>query len=164
MRAPPILGLEYLCGDKMGFKGASSHTINENGRVSIPSRLRDVLKSVYGDESLVLALGRSFIVAYPQDEWEKFEQKLLANPPANRKEANEVRKLYASLDRVDIDKQGRILISPNLRLSAMLRNECVVVGLYDRIEIWSKELWDAEMAPEHEDDGELGNQFNQLML
>ena len=147
----------------MGFKGASVHTINESGRISIPSKTRELLRSAYNNDTLVLAMLGSFIAAYPMAEWEKYEAKLQANPPQNKNEANAIRRLYANLEEVSIDKQGRILIPPALRAGAKLADECVIVGMHNRVEIWNKVLWDEEMSADM-DDGDMGSQFNELML
>ncbi len=147
----------------MGFRGSSVHTISESGRISIPSKIRDVLRRNYSDESMVLTVGRAFLAAFPTQEWEKFEKEI---NPQTRKEAVAARKISASTEDVSVDKQGRILISPALRAKAGLTGECVIVGMNDRVEIWDKSRWDAEMATEFPDDGDegLGNQFNKLYL
>ena len=149
----------------MGFNGSSAHTISDNGRVSIPSKMRDVLRRDYPDESMVLALGRDgdFLAAYPRQEWEKFDNAL---KPQNRREALAARRIRANTEDVSVDKQGRILISPALREKAGLSGECFIVGANNRIEIWNRSRWDAEMATELPDDGSdgLGSQFNELNL
>jgi MraZ protein len=146
----------------MGFKGTSVHTINESGRISIPAKIRELLRSAYTNETLVLAMLGSYIAAYPVAEWEEFESKL-PNPPKNKNEANAIRRLYANLEEVTIDKQGRILVPPALRERAQLADDCVIVGMNNRIEIWNKELWDKELADGATDE-EIGSQFNELML
>ena len=147
----------------MGFRGSSVHTISDNGRVSIPSKIRDALRRNYSDDSMVLTVGRAFLVAFPTQEWEKFENDL---NPQNRKEAVTARIISANTEDVTVDKQGRILISPALRAKAGLSGECVIVGRNDRIEIWDKNRWEAEISAEFPDDGDegLGGQFNKLYL
>jgi len=49
----------------LSFKGKSYHTINEVGRISIPAKFRDILKTKYADESLILVTLGTHIVAYP---------------------------------------------------------------------------------------------------
>ncbi|MDR2869934.1 MAG: division/cell wall cluster transcriptional repressor MraZ [Deferribacteraceae bacterium] len=158
------MALNLKNGDSMGFKGASVHTINESGRISIPAKTRELLKSVYSNETLVLAMLSTYIVAYPVQEWEKKEAELQARPPQNKNEANALRRLYANLEEVSIDKQGRILIPPALRARAQLTDECTIVGMDKRIEIWNKGLYDEVMAADDSSDEALGSQFNELIL
>ena len=153
----------------MGFRGSSVHTISDNGRVSIPSKIRDVLRRNYSDESMVLVVNRApdrvCLVAFPAQEWEKVEKGLMNWQ--NRQEADAARKISAGSEDVTIDKQGRILISQALRTKAGLSGECVIIGLDDRLEIWDKACWDAwdsNTLTERPDDGDerLGSQFNKL--
>jgi MraZ protein len=44
------------------------------------------------------------------------------------------------------DKQGRITVTPELREYAELDRDCVVIGIYDRIEIWDPQRWSAYTA------------------
>ena len=96
------------------FKGKSIHAINGSGRVSIPSRFREVLRSKYGDESLVLVTLGSHIVAYPVREWFKLEKIWELNPPKEANGKKFLRYLYSTAEEVTIDKLGRILIPPLL--------------------------------------------------
>ena len=151
----------------MSFSGSSVHTISENGRVSIPSKIRDVLRRNYSDESIVLtvsrplALDKAFLLAYPAQEWEKLEKSWLN--PQNRKEAFIARQTSANSEDVSIDKQGRILISQSLRAKAGLIGECVIVGRINRIEIWDKDRWDIERTEfSNDSEEELGPQFGEL--
>ncbi|GAB7140902.1 division/cell wall cluster transcriptional repressor MraZ [Deferribacterales bacterium RsTz2092] len=148
----------------MGFKGASIHTINDSGRLSVPAKVREILRSVYGSETLVLAMLGPFIAAYPIAEWEKYEASLLASPPNNRSEATAVRKLYANLEEVVIDKQGRILIPPALRTGAGLTSECIIVGMNSRIEIWDRVRWNAQITENIDGTSGIGSKFNELVL
>jgi MraZ protein len=126
------------------FKGKSHHTINEAGRVSIPSKFRDVLKTKYGDESLTLVTLGSHIAAFPTKEWQKLEETWEANPPKDGKGKKFLRYLYSTAEDCTIDKQGRILVPNMLRESTGLNSECVIVGHMNKIEIWPKAKWDKE--------------------
>jgi len=126
------------------FKGKSIHTINGSGRISIPSRFREVLKSKYGDEELILVPLGSHIVAYPIQEWLKLEKIWELNPPKDTNGKKFLRYLYSTAEEVLIDKLGRILIPPLLRQSINLQDECVVTGQMNKIELWPKEKWEEE--------------------
>lgn len=150
----------------MGFKGSSVHTINDNGRLSIPSKMRDMLRNKYAEDTLVLVTSQSgCLVVYPTAEWDAFEQTLPLNPKSPRI-AKIIRDLYANMDDVSIDGNGRILIPPKLRKLADLDGECIVLGINNRMEIWNKARYDALMSESYENDGsdDVGDDFNQLIL
>jgi MraZ protein len=130
------------------FKGKTVHTINSSGRISIPSKIRDVLKMKYQDETIVLINYGKHLIAYPLVEWAKKEQELAENPPPTPEARKALHLLYSSMEECSIDKQGRILISPELRKSVGLEKECVIVGIMNKFEIWSKENWDKEFDNE----------------
>ena len=126
------------------YRGEYSHTIDTKGRMSMPAKLRDAL----GD-SFVLTLGLDkCLLAYDTAEWEKFESKLIELPSTNSKVRKLVRHFTGGAADVDVDGQGRILIPAKLREYAGLTKETVVVGMGNRVEIWSRETYDAEATYE----------------
>jgi MraZ protein len=129
---------------QMSFKGKSVHSINETGRISIPSKFRDILKSKYGDETLVLVTMGTHILGYPIYEWMKLEKMWDDNPPKDMKVKKFLRYLYSTAEEVSVDKQGRILIPQILRDNVNLRDECIITGQRNRVEIWPMEKWEAE--------------------
>jgi MraZ protein len=126
------------------FKKHSEHSINKAGRVSIPARHREVLRTKYGNERLVLIYQRNHLAAFPIEEWAKKEQELLANPPKDPKAKKYQRLLYSLMEECVIDKPGRILISQELRDKVGLKDECIINGNLDRIEIWPKDKWEED--------------------
>ena len=75
------------------------------------------------------------------DEWKNFEEKLRTFPLTN-KDARELKRFFlARATECELDKQGRFLINSNLREFAGLEKEVVIIGVLDKIEIWSKEKW-----------------------
>jgi len=141
------------------FKGKSLHTINETGRVSIPSKFRDILKSKYNEESLILVSLGSHIVAYPVYEWAKLEEAWEKEPPSDPKVKKFIKYLYSTAEDCTIDRQGRILIPNILREKTGLASECVIVGVRNKIEIWPKDKWDAEF--EHIDVEDMFNTISE---
>ncbi|BAI80069.1 conserved hypothetical protein [Deferribacter desulfuricans SSM1] len=127
------------------FKGKSVHTINESGRISIPAKFRDVLKTKYNEDSLVLVNLGKYLAAYPVKEWEKVESKFEENPPKNKQAAKLMRKLFSTAEDCSLDRLGRILIPPHLRNGVGLNGECVIVGMMNKIEIWPKDVWESEV-------------------
>ena len=124
------------------FKGRYEHTIDAKGRVSIPSRFRDVLASMDGDDRLIVT---SFVEpclrAYPVAEWQALEERVRQMPRFDPAVVRLKRVLISGATECPIDKNGRILIPPVLRQFAGLEREMVWAGMVDNIEIWSKENW-----------------------
>lgn len=121
------------------FMGEYKHTIDEKGRLIVPAKFRELL-----GESFVVTKGLdNCLFIYPQEEWQAFEDKLKNLPIANKSARKFTRFFLAGANNCMLDKQGRVLIPNNLRVFAELEKEVVLIGVSNRIEIWSKELWDA---------------------
>lgn len=121
------------------FMGEYRHTIDQKGRLIIPSKFRDDL----GDKFVATkGLDRCLFV-YSPDEWSNLEQRLKALPLTNKDARAFVRFFFAGAAECEIDKQGRILLPANLREYASLVKDVVLVGVLTRVEIWSKDIWDA---------------------
>ena len=119
------------------FMGEYSHTIDDKGRLIIPSRFRDELGA-----SFVLTRGLDGCLSvYPQAEWTKLEEKLRSLPLTNRNARTITRFLVSGASQCELDKQGRILVPAALREYAHLEKDVVLTGALERIEIWDKAKW-----------------------
>ncbi len=127
-------------GEKWGilmFMGEYHHSLDEKGRIIIPSRFREEL-----GESFVLTRGlENCLFVYPLVEWNKIVERLKKLPFTKKDARNFTRFFLSGATIVELDKQGRINITSPLINYASLEKECVIVGVNDRIEIWSKEKW-----------------------
>ena len=137
----------------------SSHvvSIDAKGRVSIPARFRDYLNANFGDRLILLDMD-GCIFAYPQEEWQRRFSERFRDLPTHRESVRRyVRQMYGKAVPVEIDKQGRILVSARLREAAGIEKEAVIVGLESKFEIWGRERWEKMMQeepPELETTGE----------
>lgn len=130
------------------FKGKYEHKISETGRISIPSKFRDILRSKYESDDLVLLSMGSHLRVYPSSEWEKQEERW-EKEQGNDTEFNEfLRTLYSMMDECSIDKNGRIVITQDVRKQNSLAGDCVINGFRNRMEIWDKEAWDKVVGNE----------------
>lgn len=123
------------------FKGRYLHTLDAKGRLSIPSRFRETLAQ-HREEVLILTNFKNHLVGYPSDEWELLEEKARGYSLFNSPAQDFVRLFVSGAQECPIDKQGRILIPPSLREEAGLEKDVVLLGLANRIEVWSKSRWD----------------------
>lgn len=120
------------------FIGEYQHTVDNKGRVIMPSKFRDDLGS-----SFIMTKGLdNCLFIYPNEEWSKLEEKLRTLPLTNRDARAFVRFFFAGATECILDKQGRVLIPSNLREHARLEKDAVIIGVASRIEMWSKEEWD----------------------
>ena len=130
------------------FKGEFKHTVDTKGRLIIPSKFREYL----GEEFVVTKGLDGCLFAYDNQEWEAFEQKLRALPLNKKDNRIFARHFLAGASDVEVDKQGRILLPPNLREFAGLVKDVVLVGMGNRIEIWDQDKWrDAQLDEDDEE-------------
>ncbi len=123
----------------MGFIGEYNHTVDAKGRVIVPSRFREIL----GEEFIVTKGLDHCLCAYENSAWQAFEQKL-ADLPTNTRENRQLTRFFLSgATSCEVDKQGRILLPAVLRTFAQIEKDAVLVGNGNRVEIWSKDRWDA---------------------
>ena len=134
------------------FRGRFEHTIDAKGRISIPSRFREILGKKY-DDRLVITNFDHCLVAFPNEEWSLLEQKVGTFSLMKKETSAFFRFFYSSAMDCDIDKQGRLLIPQTLRDYANLQKDVVLVGEGKRIEIFAKERWleEARKAEENFD-------------
>ena len=129
--------------------GEYNHNIDSKGRLILPSKFRSEL----GDRFIVTKGFDGCLYGYSIEEWKAIEEKIKTLPLVTGKDArNFTRFFFSSAIECEIDSQGRILISQNLREFAMLQKEVVIIGVSSRIEIWSKEKWEEYNASQDSED------------
>lgn len=138
--------------------GEYEHSIDSKGRLIMPAKLREDI-----GEKFVITKGLDgCLFAYSLTEWKNFEEKLRAFPLTNKDARALVRFFLAGAIECEIDKQGRFLISSNLREFAQAEKEVVIIGLLSRIEIWSKEKWLAYSEKENKQADEIAQNMADL--
>ena len=128
------------------FLGEFEYKIDEKGRVPVPPKFRKELK-----EGIVLASGpEQCIVAYSMPEWKKMADNLTTSglPPAKMRKLS--RALFSSAFSLSIDAQGRVALPVPLRQYAGIADEVIIAGANNYMEIWNKELWEAEKTSSQE--------------
>lgn len=119
--------------------GEFHHNIDEKNRLTLPSKFREEL----GDQFIVTRGLEECLFVYPMSEWEKITQKL-KNLPFTKKDARSFMRFFLSgATAAEFDKQGRINITSPLISYAEIKKECVIIGVGDRLEIWSSEKWNS---------------------
>ena len=129
------------CGRKWGtvmFIGEYHHNIDEKGRLIMPSKFRNDL-----GETFVITRGiDSCLFVYPKESWNNITSKL-NELSFTKKDVRSFQRFFLSAATIcEFDKQGRVSVTSPLADYADLTKECVIIGVNDRIEIWSKENFD----------------------
>ena len=113
--------------------------LDDRSRIILPSRLRDkVLPCVY----ITRSPSEKCLHMYNSEGWQRMSEKLRELPTSTDETAAAfVRLFFGKATECEIDKQGRITISPRLAEYAGLKKDIVLVGANTRMEIWDKEEW-----------------------
>ena len=121
------------------FIGEYHHTIDEKGRIIIPSKFRESL----GKEFIITRGIENCLFVYSLQNWANITDKL-SSLPFTKKDARTFNRFFMSgATNVELDKQGRVNISQPLTQYANLEKDCVIIGTGDRLEIWSQESWNS---------------------
>ena len=117
--------------------GEYEHSLDTKGRLIMPAKLREDM----GEKFIVTKGLDGCLFAFSQNEWLNFEQKLKSLPLSDKNARNFVRFFLSGATECELDKQGRFLISSNLREVAKLEKETIIIGVGTRLEIWNKDIW-----------------------
>lgn len=128
------------------FRGQFHHAIDAKGRISLPSRFRELL--VADAERFILTPDPfdPCLQLFPLAAWENLERRI-AELPSLDATVVRFRRVYVSAAiECELDKAGRVLVPPHLRERGGLERECVFAGMGPRIDLWSTERWNAATA------------------
>ena len=120
------------------FMGQYNHTIDAKGRLIVPSKFREQL----GNEFVITKGLDGCLFVYSNEEWARIEENLREKPLTSKEARKFMRFFFAGAANCEVDKQGRINIPSNLREYAGIEKEVVSVGVYSRVEIWSKDKYE----------------------
>jgi MraZ protein len=114
------------------FVGTFSHTVDDKGRLTMPAKWRDELES-----ALVITYGLDdCLFVFTESRFKQIAEKVVAQGFESPQARDWSRYFLGKAETIELDKQGRILISQAMRSAFGLNGEVVVVGLFDHIEIW----------------------------
>ncbi|TRX52726.1 division/cell wall cluster transcriptional repressor MraZ [Thalassomonas sp. M1454] len=128
------------------FRGASNVTLDSKNRITIPTRYRESLFADYeGKMVCTLHTESPCLLLYPLPEWEELELKLSRLSDMNKSERTIKRILLGNATECELDKNGRLLLNGVLRQHANLDKSIMLVGLFNKFEIWDESVWQAQM-------------------
>ena len=123
------------------FQGASSLSLDAKGRLSVPTRYRDVLSAAAGGLLTLTKHPHGCLMVFPRPEWEKFRERV-ANLPMSAQWWKRIF-LGNAMD-VEIDGTGRVLVSPELRVAAGISRDTMLLGMGNHFELWDKATYEAQ--------------------
>lgn len=124
------------------FYGEYEHNLDNKGRVIIPAKFREAFKERFVEKFFITRGLDKCLFVFTEDVW-RAQEKKFRDMPFTRSEARRFNRLYFSgASEVVCDKQGRVLIPEYLKSYGEIDSQVMIVGVSDRIEIWSKKKWD----------------------
>ncbi|MDT7928668.1 MULTISPECIES: division/cell wall cluster transcriptional repressor MraZ [unclassified Tepidimonas] len=125
------------------FQGASSLSLDAKGRLSVPTRHRDVLSATAGGLLTITKHPHGCLMIFPRPEWEAFRQRIAQLPMS----AQWWKRIFlGNAQDVEMDAQGRVLIAPELRAAAGITKEAMLLGMGNHFELWDAATYAAQEA------------------
>lgn len=142
------------------FMGEFQHSLDDKARITIPAKFREGLGA-----SFVMTRGLDqCLFVYPREDWGVLEEKLRSMPLARGDARQFIRLFFSGAAECDLDKQGRVVVPANLREYGGISQECVVIGVGNRMEIWDVERWQQYSSGAAASFGDLANGLLDLDL
>ena len=145
----------------MRFIGDYPAKTDSKGRVFLPAAFRKTLEAT-GEQGLVLRqdVFQKCLVLYPKSVWEADLEELKGRLNKwNRQHQNVLREFVLGSDEIELDAQGRLLISKKKLQDTGIENEVRFLAIDDRIEIWSKQA----LEEIEKNSGNIGDELEALL-
>ena len=140
------------------FIGEYNHSIDEKGRMSVPTKFRIELKN-----GAVVTRGLdNCLFLYTKKEWQALAEKLAKLPISQANTRAFSRLMLSGAMDVSLDNQGRGMLPDYLRKFAALKKKVIVAGLYNRLEIWDEELWNKYKSSTEKDSTNIAEAMGEL--
>lgn len=121
------------------FRGSARATIDDKGRLKVPTDFRRLLEERWGAEVYMTSVLGDAALIYPLPVWEEIEGRLLAMPSTDRVRERFLERISYYGQQLKLDVQGRLLVPPVLRESAAIAGEVAVLGRLDHLVVWNHE-------------------------
>lgn len=133
--------------------------IDAKGRIVLPARLKSNLP---GPESNILVINRGFepcLIMYPDVEWKKVFSKVAGLNEFNEEFRSFQRNFFRGCTEVELDTNGRFVIPPSMRKYAQLDTDAVVVGMGNRMELWSPILYEQFLTKDQKEFSKMAEKY-----
>jgi len=124
------------------FRGAAKITLDDKGRVVVPTRYRErLLERSQGQVVVTVDRDGECLLIYPLSDWEPVERRLMELPSLHPQSRRLQRLMVGHATEVGLDGHGRMLVPPELREFAGLNRHAVLIGQGSRCELWDEARW-----------------------
>ncbi|MBC8949733.1 MULTISPECIES: division/cell wall cluster transcriptional repressor MraZ [Xenorhabdus] len=124
------------------FRGATLVNLDSKGRLTVPARYREMLNEAStGQMVCTIDLHQPCLLLYTLPEWEIIEKKLSRLSSMNPAERRVQRLLLGHASECQMDSAGRLLLASTLRQHAGLTKEVMLVGQFNKFELWDEQVW-----------------------
>lgn len=124
------------------FRGATLVNLDSKGRLSVPTRYREQLtEAAAGQMVCTIDIHHPCLLLYTLPEWEIIEHKLSRLSSMNPAERRVQRLLLGHASECQMDNAGRLLLAPVLRQHAGLTKQVMLVGQFNKFELWDETTW-----------------------
>jgi MraZ protein len=151
------------------FQGANTLNLDAKGRLAIPAKYRERLAEASGGRVVVTVNPQDrCLLLYPEPEWMDIARRVSRLSDFDPQAKKLKRILLGNAVDLDLDSQGRILLSPELRAYAGLEKRLTLLGQGNKAEIWDEGVWssafDAMVAEVNSPDSPLSESLRDLSL
>jgi MraZ protein len=123
------------------FRGATKLTLDDKGRLVIPTRYRDQIAERCQGHLVVTVDRDPCLLIYPLPDWEQIERKLMNLPTLHPQVRKLQRVMVGHATDLELDGHGRMLLPPELREFAGLGRHTMLIGQGNRFELWDEARW-----------------------
>jgi len=123
------------------FRGATRVTLDDKGRMVMPTRYRDAIQERAQGKLVVTVDRDQCLLIYPLPDWEQTERKLMSLPSLHAQARRLQRLMVGHATDVELDGHGRFLLPPELREFAGLERHGMLIGQGNRFELWDEARW-----------------------
>ena len=123
------------------FRGATKVTLDDKGRMVIPTRYREQIAERAQGQLVVTVDRDQCLLLYPLPDWEKTESKLMSLPTLHAQARRLQRLMVGHATDLTLDGHGRLLLPPELREFAGLERHAMLIGQGNRFELWDEARW-----------------------
>lgn len=142
------------------FQGIHGFNMDAKGRLAIPTKVREQLLAVCEGRVVVTAHpDERCLILYPESKWAELLPAINALPNMNKKAAKIKRLMMGNATAMELDGNGRILLSEPLRQHALMDKKLVMIGQGESFELWDAVHYDSYIN--REDEEELPEEIKQ---
>ena len=123
------------------FRGATKVTLDDKGRMVMPTRYREAISERAQGHLIVTVDRDQCLLIYPLPDWEQTERKLMSLPSLHQQARRLQRLMVGHATDVELDSHGRVLVPPELREFAALQRHGMLIGQGNRFELWDETRW-----------------------